>query len=72
MPRESVPDEKRRRVVLAALRPGANKAAIAREEGVSREWVSRETSRARRRAAEEAAFWREVEGLTSPTKFPEE
>ena len=53
MPLVSVPDSMRRAVVLAALQPDANKAAIAREHGVTREYVSKQAMRAVRAAEEE-------------------
>lgn len=65
-------DSTRRAVVLAALQPGANKAAIAREYGVSREYVSRQAVKALsdpegvlKEAEEELAFRRRVLELVS-------
>ncbi len=75
MPRTKLPDAERRALVLDALKPGANRAALAREYDVTRSYLyvlineatedpKGRLERAKQEAEDELAFRREVLRLT--------
>lgn len=39
MPRKKLPDDERRALILAALKPGANRAALARDHDITRQYL---------------------------------